>query len=101
MLQRDLGAGDEPIVRPAAELPDEFSALGDTRRADRVAFGYEAARRVDDAAATVRDVARADHFVGSTGSAEAEGVERDEFVGGEAIVEFADFDLLGVDVGFG
>ncbi len=101
MLQRDLRALHEPIVRPAAQLPDQLRALRDARRAERVAFGYEAAGRVHDAAAAERDVAVPDHQMGFSGRAEAERVERDEFVGGEAVVEFAEGDVAGGDVGFG
>ena len=66
-----------------------------------MAFGYEAAGGVDDAAAAVGDVAVSDHFVRPAGRAEAEGVEGDELVGGEAVVEFAEADLVRLDVGFG
>ena len=66
-----------------------------------MAFGDEAARGVDDASAAVGDVAGADHEVGLTGGAEAKGVDGDEFVRGEAVVKFADFDVFGGDVGFG
>lgn len=49
------------------------------------------------------DGAAADHGVGFAPGAEAEGVEGDELVGGEAVVEFAEGDLGGGvgDVGFG
>lgn len=100
------GDGDEAGVGPAAELPGEFGALGEARGAEGVAFGDEAAGRVDDAAGAalaVSDGAGADHFVRLAVRAEAEGVESDELVGGEAVVEFAEGDLRGgvVDVGFG
>lgn len=98
------GDGDEAVRGPAAELPGELGALGEARGAEGVALGDEAAGRVDDAAAAVRDGAAADHGVGLPRSAEAEGVEGDELVGGEAVVEFAQGDRGGRgvgDVGFG
>ena len=68
-----------------------------------MAFGDEAAGWVHDAAAAVGDVPLADHFVSLARRAQAERVQGDEFVGGEAVVEFADGDFGGrvVDVGFG
>ena len=66
-----------------------------------MAFGDEAAGWVDDAAAAVGDVARSDHCVRLAWGAEAESVEGYEFVGGEAVVEFAELDVAGVDLGFG
>ena len=101
MLQRNGGGGDEPVIGPAAELPGQLGALGEAGGAERVAFGDEAAGRVDDAAAAVGDVAVADHEVGFARRAEAETVEGDELVGGEAVVEFDEGDLRGRDVSFG
>lgn len=63
MLQCGAGAWHEPIVGPAAELPDELGALRDAACAEGVAFGDEAAGGVDDAAAAVGDVAVAHHLV--------------------------------------
>ena len=101
MLQRDLSTRDEAVIRPAAQLPDELGALGEASGAKGVALGDEAAGRVDDAAAAEGDVAASYHLVGFAGIAKAKGVEDDHFVGGKAIVEFAQGDVIGVDVGFG
>lgn len=82
-------------------MPYELRTLRYTRRAQRVAFGDEAAGRVDDAAAAVGDVAISDHFVGFAWFGEAQCVEGDHLVRGEAIVQFADCDVLRGDVRFG
>ena len=66
-----------------------------------MAFGDKAAGGVDDTAATVGDVAVSDHDVSLARRAEAESIEGDEFIGGEAVVEFDEGDLTGRDAGFG
>ncbi len=86
VLQRDLCVPDEPVVGPAAQLPDELGALRDPGRSERVALGYEAAGGIDHAAASVRYVSRSHHLVCFSWIAEAEGVERDHLVGGKAVV---------------
>ena len=68
-----------------------------------MAFGYETAGGIHDAAAAVGDVAVSDHGVRFSGLAEAERVEGYELVGGEAVVKFdeGDFGGGGCDGGFG
>ena len=101
MLQCHRGACDQPVSGPATELPDELGALGDARGAEWMAFGNEAAGRIDDAAAPVGDVPVADHLVRFSGLAQTQGVERNHLVGGETVVQLADFDVPGGNAGLG
>ena len=101
VLQRRRRVPDEPVVGPAAQLPDELRALREAGRAERVAFGYEPAGGVDDAAAPVRDVPRAHHLVRFAGFAEAQGVQGDHLVRREAVVQLADPHVFRVDARFG
>lgn len=66
-----------------------------------MAFGDEAAGGVDDAAPAEGDIPAAHHLVGFPLGAQAQGVERDELVGGEAVVQLADADFLRGHAGFG
>jgi len=99
VLQARRGARHQSVVGPATEVPDELRALGDAGGAEWVALGDEAAGRVDDHLAAVGDVAVADHLVGLAWRAQAESVDGDHLVGGEAVVQFADLDLVGSDAG--
>ena len=101
MLQCHGGARDKPVGGPATELPDELGTLGDTRGAEWMAFGNEAAGRVDDASTPVGDVPLADHLVRFAGLTQTQGVERDHLVGGETVVQLAYFDVPGRDPGLG
>ena len=100
MLQRAAGADREPVGGPAVQLPDELGALRDPRRAEGVTLGNEAAGRVDHAGPAEGDVPPADHLVGFPPLRQAQGVERDELVGREAVVELADADVGRGDAGF-
>ena len=46
--ERDARARDEAVVGPAAQMPGQFGALGQTGGAERVAFGEETAGGVDE-----------------------------------------------------
>ncbi|KAK1841186.1 hypothetical protein CCHR01_16172 [Colletotrichum chrysophilum] len=101
MLQRGLGPRHGAIVRPPAQVPHQLGALRDARRAERVALGDEPAGRVDDVLAAVRDVPAADQLVRLAGLREAKRVEDDHLVGGEAVVQLDDLDVVLRDAGLG
>ncbi len=69
--------------------------------AERVALGDEAARRVDDDAAAVGDVAGAHHLVGAAGVGEPQRVERHHLVGREAVVQLDHLHVARADAGLG
>jgi hypothetical protein len=64
-----------------------------------VTLGLETAGRVDDPLATVGVVAIVDNVVGLTLGREAETLVGDKLVGGKAVVELNDLDVLGTDTG--
>ncbi|KAB8670408.1 hypothetical protein FH972_026321 [Carpinus fangiana] len=101
VLQAGVGAVDETVVSPAAQMPGELSALRDAGGAERVALGDEAAGGVDDHAAAVGDVAAADHLVGGALVAQPERVDDAHLVGGEAVVQLAYLDVARLDAGLG
>lgn len=101
VLEGGGGAWEETVVGPATQVPDELSALSDTRGTEWVALGDETSRWVDDHLATVGDVTLADHLVGLARLAEAEGIDYDHLVGGETIVKLADLDVLSGNTGLG
>ena len=99
VLQRDPGVGDLARAGLAAQLPDEFGALGEAGGAERVALGEQAAGGVGDDSAAIGVVAVGDELFGGACGGEAEGFVGDEFVGGEAVVEFDDVEVGGADAG--
>src|SRR5262249_34993044 len=76
VLERDSGIGDLPVARLSAELPHELGALGDARRAERVALREQAARGVGDEFATIGVVAVPDELLGLALAAQADGLVR-------------------------
>src|SRR5256885_1960671 len=72
VLQREARAFDLALSGLAAHLPHEFSALRQAGRAERMAFGEQAARRVGDDATAVRVVAVDDEALGRAWGREAQ-----------------------------
>lgn len=99
VLQRVLGLGDLTVVGPTAQVPDKLGALGDTGRTERVALGDEAARGVDEVFAAVGDVAVADKLVSLALLTQAKGLEDNHLVGGEAVVQLNNLDVVGGNLG--
>src|SRR5215217_3442169 len=80
----------------AAQLPGELAALGEAGRAEGVALGDQAARRVHHrAVAPVGGRLRLDEPVAMALLRETQGLVGDELVRREAIVQLADVDLFG------
>src|SRR3546814_13718720 len=76
VLQADARVRYLARAGAAAQLLDEFRALRETGRAERVAFRQQAAGRIGDDRATVGIVAIADEFLGAalrTQAARSEG----------------------------
>lgn len=96
VLERNLGSGwDQTVVGPSTKVPHELSALRNTRGTERVTLRDEASRWVDDVLSAVGDVAVADELVGLTLGGQAEGINSDHLVRGEAVVDLDDLDVLG------
>ena len=97
MLERDLGVLDLALVGLAAQLPHELGALREAGGAERVALREQAARGVGDELAAVGVVAVPDELLGLALLAEAERLVGEELVGGEAVVQLDDVDVLGAE----
>lgn len=96
MLQRNLGPlRHQTVVGPSTKVPHELGALRDTRGAQGVALGDETSRGVNDVLSAVGDVAVADELVGLALCGQAEGVNGDHLVRGEAVVQLDDLDVVG------
>ncbi|KFY87906.1 hypothetical protein V498_06977 [Pseudogymnoascus sp. VKM F-4517 (FW-2822)] len=94
VLQGNLcSTRDQTVVSPSTKVPHQLGALRDPRGAQGVALGDEAARGVDDVLPAVGDIAVADELVGLALLGQAEGVNRDHLVSGEAVVELDDLDV--------
>ncbi len=76
MLQRQLGAFDLALAGLAAQLPDQFGALGQAGGAERVSLGQQAAGRVGDDAAAVGVVAVEDELLGGALRGQAQALRR-------------------------
>jgi hypothetical protein len=76
-------------------MPHQLGALRDAGGAQGVALGNESSRGIDDVLSAVGDIAVADELVGLTLLGQAEGVNSDHLVSGEAVVELDDLDVSG------
>src|ERR1700679_1230127 len=99
VLERHLRALDLPLVGLAAQLPGQFRALRQPGRAERVALGDQAAGGVDDDLAAERRRFLLDQLVRLALGGEPQRFVRDQLVGAEAVVQLADVDLVGADLG--
>jgi len=99
VLQSNFGVLDGAVVGPATHVPDELCALSETSGAERVSLGDEASRGVDDDLAAICDAALSDELVGLADGSETQGLNSDHLVGGEAVVEFADLNIIGGNLG--
>ena len=91
---------DLTLVSRAAQLMGQLVALGKTGGAQRVTLGQQAARRIDHHLAAVGVVAIEHELLGAAFRAEAQAFVGQQFVMGEAVVQFADADILRADPGF-
>ena len=89
------------VVGPPSKLPCQFTALSQPSGSQWVALGDQASRWVDDDLATVGNVPVPHHMVGLALIAETKSFKGDKFIRAEAVVHFANFDVFGVDAGFG
>ena len=90
---------DLTLVGGAAQLPGELGALGEAGGAERVALGDQAAGGVDDPAAAVGGVVVVDELAALALAAQAERLVGQQLVGGEAVVQLDDVDVVGADAG--
>src|SRR5690606_37499427 len=101
VLEGDLRAVDLTLVRGSAELPGEFGALREACCSEGVALRDEAAGRVDHPASAVGGVVGVDELAAVTFGAQSKCLVGQQLVGGEAVVEFDDVDVVGGDPGLG
>ena len=87
------------LVRLAAQLPRELGALGEAGGAERVALGDQPARGVHDPLPAVGGVLGVHELVAVALLGEAERLVGDQLVGGEAVVQLDDVDVLRGDLG--
>ena len=99
VLQREPRALDLALLGLAAQLPHQLGALRQAGRAQRVALRQQPAGRVGDDAPAVGVVAVEDELLGRAFGREAERLVGDQLVGGEAVVQLDDVDVLGADAG--
>ncbi len=94
MLQRYLCSGNLALVGRATKLPYELGALREARRAERMAFGQQAARRVGDDLTAVGVLCVPDKLLGLAFLAQPEALVRQDLVRSKAVVELADLHVL-------
>ncbi len=95
MLQGRVDAVDLSLVGSAAQLPGQLGALGQAGRAERVALGDQPTGGVDHPATAVGGVVVVDQPRRLALAAQAEGLVQQQFVGGEAVVQLDDLEVLG------
>lgn len=101
VLEGSARVGYEPVVSPAAQMPDQLGTLGETRSAERMTLGDETTGGVDDHLSAVGDITSTDHLVGLARFAQLECVDGDHFIGREAVVQLAHLNVLHVHACFG
>jgi hypothetical protein len=97
VLKGGVDTVDLALVGGAAQLPGQLRALGQTRRTERVPLGDEPTRRVDHPASAVGGVVVVDQSRCFTLAAQAEGFVQQKLVGGEAVVQLDDLEVLGAE----
>ena len=97
VLQADLRALDLALVGLAAQLPGELGALGQAGGAERMALGDQAAGRVHHPPAAVGRVLGIDELAALALLGQAERLVGDQLVGGEAVVQLDDVDVVRPD----
>ena len=95
MLEGGGHAIDLALVGRTTQLPRELGALGQAGRAEGVALGDQPAGRVHDPLPAVRRGALVDQVRALAFAAEPEGLVGQQLVGGEAVVQLDDLEVLG------
>ena len=87
-------AVDLTVLGLAPQLPDEFGALSQTGRAERVALGEQPPRGVGDHLAAIGVVAVPDELLGAPLRRQAKRLVGQKFVGCEAIMQLDNPDIF-------
>lgn len=99
VLQASLCVGDQSVVSPSSQVPDQLGALSKTSGTERVALGNETSRGVDDELTTVSVVTLHDKVTSLTGVRQTHGVNGDQLVGREAVVQLDNLDIVSGHLG--
>ena len=99
MLEAAPGALDLARLGGSPQLPRQFVALRKAGGAERMTFRKQAAGRVGDDLAAIGVVAGVDERLGAALGAQAQRLVSDQFVVGEAVMQFDDADIFRADTG--
>src|SRR5258706_7764571 len=99
VLQGEPCALNLPCLRRAAQLVRQLVALRETRGAERMALGQQAAGRVGYGLAAIGVVAVVDEAFRAAVGAQSKAFIGDQFVVRETIVQLDDVEIAGADAG--